>query len=246
MQIYNYDPLGFYSHTSTLDDSDRDPLNTDAYLIPAGATVIAPPTLSEHQAARFNKASNQWGIAPDFAGVTYYLNDAVHTMTERGVDLPAGASLTKTQSVIDAELSTAKNVAIRLIEQKASEFHALVVGTNDPRRAERFALNLELAQKLIAGTASAVEQQALQMQLDANQQAAHPILTNKDLQWFAQWIVQFKDFTTLGSGLIEATLIKGRAAVNAAQSIEDIEQIKAQLAQQAQAAFTQLQTQLSG
>ena len=148
--------------------------------------------------------------------------------------------------MIDAELVAAKSTAITLIEQKASEFHALVIGTNDPRRAERFALNLELAQKLIAGTATAVEQQALQMQLDANQQAAHPVLTNKDLQWFAQWIVQFKDFTTLGSGLIEATLIKGRAAVNAAQSIEEIEQIKAQLAQQAQAALEGLQAQLSG
>ena len=147
---------------------------------------------------------------------------------------------------VHADLDDLKLVAIELIEQKASEFHALVIGTNDPRRAERFALNLELAQKLIAGTASAVEQQALQMQLDANQQAAHPVLTNEDLQWFAQWIVQFKDFTTLGSGLIEATLIKGRAAVNAAQSIEEIEQIKAQLAQQAQAAFEQLQSQLSG
>lgn len=143
-------------------------------------------------------------------------------------------------------LDDVKQQAIALIEQKANEFHALVVGTNDPRRAERFALNLELAQKLIAGTATAVEQQALQMQLDANQQAGHPILTGKTLQQFAQWIVQFKDFTTLGSGLIEATLIKGRAAVNAAQSIEEIEQIKAQLAHQAQAAFEQLQAQLSG
>ncbi len=145
-----------------------------------------------------------------------------------------------------AHLCEIRKQAIELIEQKANEFHALIVGTNDSRRAERFALNLELAQKLIAGSASAVEQQALQMQLDANQQAAHPVLTGKSLQQFAQWIVQFKDFTTLGSGLIEATLIKGRAAINAAQSIEEIEQIKAQLAQLAQAAFTQLQTQLSG
>lgn len=145
-----------------------------------------------------------------------------------------------------AHLDEIKKQAISLIEQKANEFHALVVGTNDSRRAERFALNLELAQKLLAGTATAVEQQALQMQLDANQQAAHPVLTGKNLQQLAQWIVQYKDFSTLGSGLIEATLIKGRAAVNAAQRIEEIEQIKVQLAHQAQAAFTQLQTQLSG
>ena len=246
MQIFNYDNDGFYTHHSTLDDSDRDPLNTDAYLIPAGATAKPVPELHAHQAARFDAASQSWVIVPDLVSTVYYLSDAAHTITERGVELPAGASLTKPQSMIDAELVVAKAAAIALIEQKASEFHALVIGTNDPRRAERFALNLELAQKLIAGTATAVEQQSLQMQLDANQQAGHPILTGKTLQQFAQWIVQYKDFSTLGSGLIEATLIKGRAAVNAAQSIEEIEQIKAQLAQQAQAAFTQLQTQLSG
>lgn len=144
--------------------------------------------------------------------------------------------------VIDkAVLDAVKTETITLIEQKANEFHALIVGTDDPRRAERFALNLELAQKLIAGTATAIEQQALQMQLDANQQAGHPFLTDKTLQQFAQWIVAFKDYSTLGSGLIEATLIKGRAAVNAAQSIEEIEQIKFQLAAQAQAAFERLQ-----
>lgn len=142
-------------------------------------------------------------------------------------------------------LDDIKQQAIVLIEQKANEFHALVVGTADKSREARFALNLELAQKLLAGTASVVEQRALQMQLDANQQVRHPILTGKNLQQFAAWIVQYKDFSTLGSGLIESTLIKGRAAINAAQSIEEIEQIKVQLAAQAQSAFEQLHAQLS-
>lgn len=245
MQIYNYDALGFYSHTSTLDDSDRDPQNKDNYLIPAGATTIEPPAVGEHQAARFNNESNNWEIVPDFAGVAYYIDDTAYVMTERGVDLPDAATIEKPQVVIAQELLAAKAAAIRLIEQKANEFHALVVGTNDPRRAERFALNLELAQKLLAGTATAIEQQSLQMQLDANQQAGHPVLSGKTLEQFAQWIVQYKDFSTLGSGLIESTLIKGRAAINAAQSIDEIEQIKAQLATQAQTAFEQLQARLS-
>ncbi len=238
MQIYNYDNSGFYTHQSTLDDSDRDPLNTDDYLIPAGATTQAPPELQANQAARVNQQLNDWEIVPDLVGTTYYLDDAERVMTERGIDLPTGATLTKPASV-------AKQAAIALIEQKANEFHALVVGTNDKNREARFALNLELAQKLIAGTASDVEQQALQMQLEANQQAGHPLLTGKTLQQFAGWIVQFKDFTTLGSALIESTLIKGRAAINAAQSIAEIEAIKQQLAAQAQAAFEQLQAQLS-
>ncbi len=147
---------------------------------------------------------------------------------------------------VSAHLDYSKKVAVEIIERKANEFHALVVGTADKSREARFALNLELAQKLIAGTATAIEQQSLQMQLDANQQAGHPVLKGKTLQQFAQWIVQFQTYTTLGSGLIEATMIKGRAAIHAAPSIESIEQIKAQLAAQAQAAFEQLQAQLAG
>lgn len=150
------------------------------------------------------------------------------------------------QFSIELELDAAKAAAIALVEQKANEFHALIVGTNDPIRAERFALNLELAQKLLAGTATAIEQQSLQVQLDANQQAGHPVLSGKTLEQFAQWIVQFKTYTTLGSGLIEATLIKGRAAINAAQSVEEIELIKQQLAEQAQAAFGALRAQVGG
>ncbi len=144
-----------------------------------------------------------------------------------------------------AHLAAIKKQAIALIEQKANEFHALVMGTNDPRRAERFALNLELAKRLVAGTASVVDQRSLQIQLDANQLAGHVVLADKTLRDFAEWIVDFEEYTTLGSALIESTLIKGRAAINAAQSVEQIDQIKAQLAQDAQAAFVQLQAQLS-
>jgi hypothetical protein len=139
-----------------------------------------------------------------------------------------------------------KQQAIEQIEQKANEYHALIVGTDDLRRAERFALNLELAQKYLAGTASVVEQQALQMQLEANQAAGHPLLTGKTLQQFAGWIVQFKTYSVLGSALIESVLIKGRAAVNAAQSINEINSIKANLAQEAEIAFEQLTKQISG
>lgn len=138
-----------------------------------------------------------------------------------------------------------KSMAIEIIEKSANRYHTIVVGTPDKNRETRFALNLELAQKLLAGTASAVEQQTLQVQLDANQQTGHPVLSGKTLEQFAQWIVQYKNFSIIGSGLIESTLIKGRAAINAAQSIEEIEQIKQQLAAQAQASFEQLQAQFS-
>lgn len=231
MQIYNYDDRGFYSHTSTLDDSDRDPLDTDHYLIPAGATQIAPPSVGNHQAARFDKHLNNWEIAPDFAGIAYYLDDAEYVMTERGVDLPAGAALEKPQAVLDQELSAAKTTAIVLIEQKASDYHALVVGTADKGREARFALNLECAKRLLAGEASAAERQMLQVQLEANQAAQHPVLLGKSLEQFARWIIDYEEKMLLGAAAIEATLIQRKAMVNAAQNIDELEQIKSQLSQ---------------
>lgn len=115
MQIYNYDSLGFYTHQSTLDDSDRDPLNTDEYLIPAGATAQLLPALQAKQASRFNTQSNSWEIVPDLVGTTYYLDDSERVMTERGVDLPAGATLEKPESVVAKELESAKQMTIKQI-----------------------------------------------------------------------------------------------------------------------------------
>ena len=232
MFFHVYDAEGYFT-------GEKIPLGDDT----AVYANPAPPHAGVNQIAKY-RGGGDWELVPNFAGTTYYLDDAAHVMTERGVDLPAGAALEKPQAVIDQELSAAKTAAIVLIGQKANEFHSLVVGTADKSREARFALNLELAQKLLAGTANAIEQQALQIQLDANQQAGHPVLSGKTLEQFAVWIVQFKTYATLGSGLIEATLIKGRAAINAAQSIDEIEQIKAQLATQAQTAFEQLQARV--
>jgi len=169
-------------------------------------------------------------------GEMYYSGSADYLISEHGF----------TQSDVDASaLDLSKNAALELIEQKAGEYHAKIVGTADKSREARFALNLECAKKMIAGTATDAEQQMLQLQYDANKAAGHPVISKITLQQFAQWIVNFESITTLGAGLIEATLIKGRAAINAAQRVEEIEQIKVQLAAQAQAAFEQLQAQLS-
>ena len=113
MDIYNYDAAYFYTHVSTLNDSDRDPLNPEQYLIPAGATTEPPPEVGQNQAARF--VNGAWAVVPDFAGVAYYLDDTKHVMTERGVALPDGATLEKPQSVIDKELQTAKNGLVNKI-----------------------------------------------------------------------------------------------------------------------------------
>lgn len=173
--------------------------------------------------------------------------------TMRYVDVATNNVFAVTDSPLDAQLLAShfgivlaphlddvKQQTIELIEQNARDFHELVVGTADKSREARFALNLELAQKLLAGTASAVEQQALQMQLDANHQANHPILKNKNLNELAEWIKELGEKSIKGSGLIEAIRTTGIALVSAAQSIDEIEQIKQQLLEQAQTALAQL------
>lgn len=143
--------------------------------------------------------------------------------------------------VLDQEvLNAVKTETIRIIDQKAAEFHMRIVGTNDKAREMRFALNLECAKRLLAGQASVSEQQMLQMQWEANRAAEHPVLKGKTLEQFAQWIVDFEKITMLGAGVIEATLIKGRALVNAAQTVDELEQVKIQLAQEAERIYQEL------
>lgn len=71
MQIYNYHSVTKeYLGEST---ADKSPLEEDIYLIPANATEIKPPEVSENQVAVFK--DENWTIAADFRGNTYYDKD---------------------------------------------------------------------------------------------------------------------------------------------------------------------------
>lgn len=238
MHIYHYDNQGFYSHQSVLDDSDRDPLTPTEFLIPANASPNQPPPPAQYQIARW--IDGGWALVPHYVGVTYYLEGESKVMTTPGVDLPVGACLEKPESVLSLELAQAKQSAVNGIEQIANQYHARIVGTADRNREARFALNLEAAKKVLLGTATDIEQQMLFLQLEANQQAGHPVLVGKTLEQFAQWIVDFEKITMLGAGMIESTLIKGRTLVNAASSMDEIGQIKATLAQEAERIYQDL------
>lgn len=100
MQIYYYNSAGIYTHSSQLDDTDRDPLQPAKFLIPAGCTTTPPPTLNANEAAVWD--GNAWRIEPDFRGATYWLADVEYVMTALG-KLPAAASLEKPESVLIAE-----------------------------------------------------------------------------------------------------------------------------------------------
>jgi hypothetical protein len=70
MKIYNYNPVtGEFISTSI---ADPDPIEDGAFLIPAHATMIVPPSTSTSEVAVFSESSVTWSIVPDFRGQTFY------------------------------------------------------------------------------------------------------------------------------------------------------------------------------
>ena len=89
MNVYQTDANGYFVGVTQASES---PLEPGVFLIPGGCKAVAPPAVSANQAARF--ADGAWTVVPDFNGTTYWLADGTqHTMSERGIDLPADALL---------------------------------------------------------------------------------------------------------------------------------------------------------
>ncbi len=141
------------------------------------------------------------------------------------------------ETFIPVSLQAVKDEAIRRISDKANGYQRQIIGTEDADRAKRFEMNLAAAKALQAGIATEAQSDMLKLQLDANKYAEHPVLKDATLDEFAQWIVGYDDLTTQAIGLIENVLIVGRAQVNKAQSVTEIDAIIKQLAKQAEEQF---------
>lgn len=79
--------------------ADRDPLDKNNWLIPAGCVETAPPQTGKNQAAQWQAESQTWRIIPDYRGQTAYRTDtwqhdgiAADTVTEPG-ELPEGLTI---------------------------------------------------------------------------------------------------------------------------------------------------------
>ncbi len=96
MNIYNYDKQGIFINVSTV---DLDPLETkkqgkEIYLIPAMATLIAPPTTVDKEVAVF--WDSKWSIVEDHRGGIYYNKNTGEEVIIKGVgDIPQEFSETK-------------------------------------------------------------------------------------------------------------------------------------------------------
>jgi hypothetical protein len=91
MDLHHYDPAtGAYLATRT---AREDPRNPGIVLLPAHATLIAPPEFAPGQWPVWQNGA--WELAVDLRGTAYWLADGTPgTIEAVGEGLPAGASLT--------------------------------------------------------------------------------------------------------------------------------------------------------
>ena len=118
--VYQLDRHHCYLCTTV---ADRDPLDENNWLIPAGCVETAPPQTGKNQTAQWQPESQTWRIIPDYRGQTAYRTDtwqhdgiAADTVTEPG-ELPAGLTIEPPPSslhtwdgkawVLDAETAAA-------------------------------------------------------------------------------------------------------------------------------------------
>ena len=118
--VYQLDRHHCYLCTTV---ADRDPLDENNWLIPAGCVETAPPQTGKNQTAQWQAESQTWRIIPDYRGQTAYRTDtwqhdgiAADTVTEPG-ELPAGLTIEPPPSslhtwdgkawVLDAETAAA-------------------------------------------------------------------------------------------------------------------------------------------
>ena len=118
--VYQLDRHHCYLCTTA---ADRDPLDENNWLIPAGCVEVAPPETGKNQTAQWQAGSQTWRIIPDYRGQTAYRTDtwqhdgiAADTVTEPGA-LPEGLTIEPPPSslhtwdgkawVLDAETAAA-------------------------------------------------------------------------------------------------------------------------------------------
>ena len=118
--VYQLDRHHCYLCTTA---ADRDPLDENNWLIPAGCVEVAPPQTGKNQTAQWQPESQTWRIIPDYRGQTAYRTDtwqhdgiAADTVTEPG-ELPEGLTIEPPPSslhtwdgkawVLDAETAAA-------------------------------------------------------------------------------------------------------------------------------------------
>ena len=97
MKIYNYHPDYKYFYCES--DADVSPLEPGAFLIPAHATDIEPPTCESNQTQIFNETS--WDIIEDRRGIYYSTETQQVILNDNPLEAPDNATKEEPPEVPD-------------------------------------------------------------------------------------------------------------------------------------------------
>ena len=111
-----------------------DPLETkgkgsEAYLVPANATEIAPPEAGKNEKAVFDGST--WRLVPDFRGPFYKPDGTAGAISRLGEELPIGATLYPSPAYI-----AARDLAAEQANAKAEEEKMIAAEIAEWNRAE--------------------------------------------------------------------------------------------------------------
>lgn len=127
--LYHYDHAGNHTHQT---EARRDPIAGEP-LVPAGATLTAPPPSADKQIAQWDEATGKWSQVADHRGQYWTAAGGLVEITESGVSPPVGATeLTAGQDLIQVgdvwhlrtaatELAAAQYTRIEVLEAKTAE-----------------------------------------------------------------------------------------------------------------------------
>lgn len=112
MNIFNYHPVT--RELVDMSKADPDPLIPDRWLVPAFATVLAPPECLENEIAVFSGES--WSVSPDYRGVDYWDIDGIkHTVEVLGENIPEGSILKPPPTLEENQAVVVKNGAWEVV-----------------------------------------------------------------------------------------------------------------------------------
>jgi hypothetical protein len=119
-----------------------------------------------------------------------------------------------TNPPVDEGLPQFKREKIAELNSAIGQAQHRIIGEPDAERQERFKINARIARGVLNGSASSVEQVALQGQLEVNKRLNPAAYSAVTLPTFAAWIRQQDDLAISTASRLEVIFLEGRAAIS--------------------------------